>query len=109
MEEEEEVELAVDTTIDQVVSGASGDGNASGIVLGGHFVQGLPATRAGGGGEDGGPFESEAPGLATTAVGGGGLVRLEARIFHSWVAVIRSREDSRGFGDFTLANDKTKC
>jgi hypothetical protein len=47
MEEDEEVALAVDTTIAQVLSRASGDGDASGIVLGGHFVQG-PAP-----GEDG--------------------------------------------------------
>jgi hypothetical protein len=94
MEEEEEVALAIDTTIAQVVSGASGDGDASGIVLGGHFVQGLPGIRAGGG-EDGGSCESDAPSVATTAVDGGGLVRFEARISHSWVAVIRLREDSR--------------
>jgi hypothetical protein len=106
MEEDEEVALAVDTTIAQVVSRASGDGDASGIVLGGHFVQGLPGTRAGGGGEDGGPCDSDAPGLATTAVGRGGLARLEARFFHSWAAVIRLREDSRGFGNFTLANGR---
>jgi hypothetical protein len=106
MEEDEEGALAVDTTIAQVVSGASGD--ASDIVLGGHFVQGLPGTRAGAGGEDGSPCEFDAPGLATTAIGGGGLVRFEARIFHFWVAVIRLREDSRGFGDFTPANGRLR-
>jgi hypothetical protein len=46
MEEDEEVALAVDTTIAQVLSRASGDGDASGIVLGGHFVQG-PAPGEG--------------------------------------------------------------